>query len=338
MAKTAIVILNYNGRHYLEKFLPAVVKHSPGCDIIVADNSSTDDSVAYMAYHFPNVKLLRLSYNEGYSKGYNSALKQISTQYYVLLNSDVEVTGGWLSPLIELLDNQPQVAACQPKILSYNHKNQFEYAGAAGGFIDLLGYPFCRGRLFNTLEQDRGQYDDVVPIFWTTGACMAIRSKVFHKMGGFDEKFFAHMEEIDLCWRIHNAGYKVYYYGRSHVYHVGGGTLPKSNPRKTYLNFRNGLSMLYKNSSSAELIWKLPLRIALDLVASLQFFLNGSKEDAAAVIKAIKDFMALFPLNRKKRQEVMGLKNKPTQHGIYQGLIVKDYFLSGKRYFSEINF
>lgn len=338
MTKTAIVLLNYNGRDCLEKFLPFVVQYSPGCRIIIADNCSTDGSVAYVTENFPEIDLIRLSYNGGFSEGYNNALKQIIAQYYILLNTDVEVTAGWVTPLTDLMDNNPSIAACQPKILSYTQKNNFEYAGGAGGFIDMLGYPFCRGRLFDTLEEDLKQYDDIIPIFWATGACMAIRSDVFHQLGGFDDQFFAHMEEIDLCWRIHHSGMKVYYNGHSHIYHVGGGTLPKTNPRKTYLNFRNGLSMLLKNSSTGQLLWKLPLRMILDMVAAFQFLFHGSKKDFSSVLKAIGDFTKMFPLNNRKRREVMRLKKNDKIPEIYPGLIVKDYFLQEKKSFSQLKF
>ena len=240
MTKTAVVILNYNGEKFLREFLPVVIKLSGNAKIVVADNGSTDLSVELLKQKFPTVELIRLDNNYGFCGGYNRALKQVEAEYYVLLNSDVEVTPEWLEPLVALLDSSSDIAAAQPKVLSYNDKDHFEYAGAAGGFMDSLGYPFCRGRLFDITEKDTGQYNDTREVFWATGACLIIRSAVYHKLGGLDEDFFAHMEEIDLCWKVQRAGHKVYYCGTSHVFHVGGGTLSKSNPRKTYYNLRNG--------------------------------------------------------------------------------------------------
>lgn len=338
MTKTTIVLLNYNGIDYLEKFLPLVVRYSRGCSIAVADNGSTDGSVDLITEKFPDVVLIRLPYNGGFSEGYNKALSQIPSQYYILLNTDVAVTPEWTVPLVTLLDQNPSIAACQPKILSYHNKEQFEYAGAAGGFIDSLGFPFCRGRIFDTLETDRGQYNDIIPVFWATGACMAIRSEVFHRLGGFDSHFFAHMEEIDLCWRIHALGLKVYYNGHSTVYHVGGGTLPKSNPRKTYLNFRNGLTMLYKNTPGRQLLWKLPLRISLDIMAALQFLAKGSKDNFTAVLKALKDFIVMYRLNSERRRITRRTSPQDEVSGIYKGLIIKDYFFAGRKHFHQLKF
>lgn len=338
MVKAAIVILNYNGRHHLESFLPKVVQYSgEDCSVFIADNASTDDSVAFLKQHYSFLPLLELPKNMGFSQGYNEALKQIKAEYYILLNSDVEVTARWTAPLIELLDSDPSIAACQPKMLSYHNREYFEYAGAAGGFIDYLGYPFCRGRIFDTLEKDTGQYNDTIPVFWATGACLAIRSSVFHSIGGFDDDFFAHMEEIDLCWRIHLTGYKVYYCGLSHVFHVGGGTLSKSNPYKTYLNFRNGLSMLYKNTYGRSVYWKIFLRILLDLIAAIKFLASNSIQDFLAVFKAIKDFIIQYPVNKQKK---LGQKKgkTPVIKEIYQYSIVKEYFLKKINYFWELKF
>ena len=243
--KVAIVILNYNGRNFLEKFLPSVIEYTENAPLYVVDSASEDGSAEWIENHYPTVKILRLPKNYGYAGGYNRALQRIEAEYYVLLNSDVEVTPQWLTPLTDLLDKDPTIAACQPKLLAYHDKSQFEYAGAAGGYIDWLGYTYCRGRIFYHNETDRGQYDTTVPIFWASGACLMIRARLFHAMGGFDEDFFAHMEEIDLCWRLHLAGHEVYCCPQSVVYHVGGGTLPPSSPFKTYLNYRNSLAMLY---------------------------------------------------------------------------------------------
>jgi GT2 family glycosyltransferase len=292
--RTAVVILNWNTRTLLEKFLPLVIKYSTGfADIIVVDNASTDDSVIFLSKEFPQVKIIQNDVNDGYTGGYNAALSQIEYEFFVLLNSDVEVTENWLATLITFMDNNADAGACQPKILSYYEKEKFEYAGAAGGFIDLYGYPFCRGRIFNSIEHDREQYNDSIPVFWVSGACMMIRSSVFKKLNGFDPLFFAHMEEIDLCWRIYRSGMKVYYISTSKVYHVGGGTLHKSNPRKTYLNFRNNLLMLYKNCDVEKLKSILFMRVILDFIASVKFLFSGSFADFEAVWKAHKDFNKL---------------------------------------------
>ena len=267
MNKVAIAILNYNGKNLLEQFLPSVIKYSNGYPIYIIDNASTDDSIEFIKRQYPAIETILLSENYGYSGGYNQGLLKINATYFILLNSDIEVTENWIGPIISLLEDNDQIAACQPKILSFLEKDKFEYAGAAGGFIDTLGYPFCRGRIFDKVETDLGQYDDTREIFWATGACLFMRSSAFQESGGFDEDFFAHMEEIDLCWRLQHLGYKIFYNHQSTVYHLGGGTLKKSNPFKTYLNFRNSLYTLYKNASFISLFWKLPLRWILDLLA-----------------------------------------------------------------------
>ncbi|MEL7002581.1 MAG: glycosyltransferase family 2 protein [Bacteroidota bacterium] len=336
MEQTAVVILNYNGKNYLEKFLPSVIEHSEGCSIIVADNCSTDDSVDFLKDKFPSIPLIQLSENLGFSEGYNAALQQVESKYYILLNSDVEVTAGWVNPIIEMMESDPSIAAAQPKILDYNNPEYFEYAGAGGGYIDRLGYPFCRGRMFLTLEKDQGQYDDVANIFWATGACLFIRSEVYHRLGGLDKDFFAHMEEIDLCWRIHNAGYEVIYNGQSKVYHVGGGTLHKSNPRKTYLNFRNGLTLLYKNYSLEALLLKLPLRILLDIVAAVKFMLSDSFADGIAVFKAILHFVLNIGNNTKKRRRVRMQAKRRSIDSIIKLFIVVEYYLKGRKSFTDL--
>jgi len=338
MTKAAIVILNYNGLKYLQEFLPIVVQHNrKDCKIIIADNASTDESVNYLRQTHPAIEVIQLAKNYGFSHGYNEALKYVTAEYYILLNSDVEVTAGWIDPLIALLDDKPEAAACQPKILSYHRRNYFEYAGAAGGFIDFLGYPFCRGRIFDTLEEDMGQYNDITPIFWATGACFAIRSNVFHKVGGFDESFFAHMEEIDLCWRIQLMGYKVFYNGQSQVYHVGGGTLPKTSPKKTYLNFRNGLSMLYKNTYSPALYFILPLRILLDVVASIKFLVSNSWENSLAVFKGILDSLKKYRINKEKKAK-FSVSEHPYIKEIYKHSIVVEYYIKKNKTFKELFF
>ncbi|MBK5279827.1 MAG: glycosyltransferase family 2 protein, partial [Bacteroidia bacterium] len=282
MTQTAVVILNYNGEELLRKFLPSVLKFSENARIIVADNNSSDKSVEVLTKEFPQVEVIRISSNLGFCGGYNYALSKIEAKYFVLLNSDVEVTENWIEPVVTLFENKPTVGAAQPKILSYSNRQLFEYAGAGGGFIDTLGYPFCRGRIFNSLEIDKHQYDDTLQIFWATGACLFVRAELFRKMEGFDEDFFAHMEEIDFCWKLNRAGYSVLYQGASTVYHLGGGTLSVSNPRKTYLNFRNGLSLIVKHLSTGHLLWKLPIRIFLDWVAIIKYMFQGSVSDGAA--------------------------------------------------------
>lgn len=328
MAKVAVVILNYNGENYLKEFLPSVIHHSGSAEIIVADNASTDQSVQTLKNTFPMVTLLEFGENYGFAGGYNNALSQIEADYYVLLNSDVEVTPGWLDPLINFLENNPDYAACQPKIKDFNNKTKFEYAGASGGFIDSFGYPYCRGRIFDTLEDDHKQYDDPVDIFWSSGACTLIRSHVFHACGAFDKDFFAHMEEIDLCWRIHSAGFKIKSIPSSEVYHVGGGTLSKSSPFKTYLNFRNGLYLLLKNLPLLTLFYKFPIRILLDWVAALKFLLEGGFLHSLAILKAhFSTMVSLFrTINKRKHTSALP---KST-------ILIVQYYLKKKKRFSEL--
>ena len=295
MNKIAIVILNWNGVDMMRRYLTDVVNYSivDNAVVYVADNASTDDSVEMLRSEYPQVKVILLEKNWGFAEGYNKALSQIEAEYYVLLNSDVKVTHHWLQPLVEFMDAHSDVAACQPKLLSIIDTDSFEYAGACGGFIDLYGYPFCRGRVFNTIERDKGQYDTAMPILWATGACMMIRSSDYWNAGGFDGRFFAHNEEIDLCWRLRLLGRKVYCIPDSAVFHLGGGTLPKSNPMKTYLNFRNNLTMLYKNLPDRELRKVMRMRFLLDWLAALQMLLLGrSIGDFKAVIKARIAFKA----------------------------------------------
>lgn len=331
--KTAVVILNWNGKKFLEQFLPAVIKHSADATVFVADNGSTDDSVSFLQQNFPEVSIVSSQENKGFAGGYNKALKNVKADYFILLNSDVEVTEGWIKPIIDLMDSDKTIAACQPKIRMYADKKLFEYAGAAGGFIDKYGYPFCRGRVFETLEEDKGQYNDNREVFWATGACMFVRSDAFFEAGGFDEEFFAHMEEIDLCWRMKNLGHRIMYCGGSTVYHVGGGTLKKSNPLKTYLNFRNSLMILINNTEGIKLFRLLHIRAVLDNVAQLKFMLSGNFRDCIAVQKA--QFYVLFHyfIIRKKRRAV-----KENVSGIYNRSIVADYFLRGKKKFSDLRF
>lgn len=339
--KTAVVILNYNGRNFLEKFLPSVITYTETAAIYVADSASTDGSVAWIAANYPSVKTIALPQNYGYAGGYNQALKAIDAEYYVLLNSDVAVTSQWLEPLIDLLDQNPAIAACQPKLLAYHDKTQFEYAGAAGGYIDWLGYAYCRGRIFDHTETDRGQYDTAVPIFWASGAALVIRAQIFHYMGGFDKDFFAHMEEIDLCWRLHLAGYQVYCCPQSVVYHVGGGTLPPSNPFKTYLNYRNSLAMLYKNLPMNRVGFILFLRLLLDGVSSVRHLPKGQWQDIWAIIKAHFAFYGwiLGELPKKRRQiqrEIIQIKSHESLP-ISSKSIIWAYFVKGCKTFDSFS-
>lgn len=323
MTKVAVVILNYNGQKFLETFLPSVIENADGYEIIIADNASTDGSLAFLQNHYPTLKTIQLPNNQGFAGGYNNALKEIEAEYYVLLNSDVEVSANWTKPIIDLMDTDKSIAACQPKIRSYHQKTHFEYAGAAGGYIDWLGYPFCRGRIFDSYEEDNGQYDDTQEIFWATGACMFVRADVFHQLSGFDAHFFAHMEEIDLCWRMKNNGHKIMYSSGSTVYHVGGGTLHKSNPRKTFLNYRNGLAMLYKNTPADKLFSTILLRLILDGISGIKLLVDGSFADFLAVIKAHFAFYAMIPkLERKSPRNVSK---------IYQKSIVWEYFVKKQK-------
>lgn len=328
--KVSVVILNYNGEKLLPQFLPSVIEHSKNATVIIADNASTDQSIKILEIQFPSVQVIKLDKNYGFCGGYNRALKQIDAEYYVLLNSDVEVTPDWLDPLIQLLDSTPSIAAVQPKILSYHQKANFEYAGAGGGFIDSLGYPFCRGRIFDYAEKDIGQYNDTREIFWATGACLIVRSKVYHELGGLDEDFFAHMEEIDLCWKIQRAGFSVFYCGSSQVYHVGAGTLARSNPRKTYYNFRNGLSLIAKHWGTWALLLKMPLRFLLDYVAALKFMVTGNPADAGAVLRAHYHFITDLRKDRGKRK-LLKSKYPFSKRNIYNGSILWERFILQKK-------
>ena len=335
MPTVAVVILNWNGKKFLEQFLPSVISSTYNNKrIIVADNASSDGSITFVENNFPQVEIIQNESNEGFAKGYNSALKKVEADYYVLLNSDVEVTPGWIEPVIELMLSDSSIAACQPKLLAFNDKSMFEYAGACGGWIDKLGYPFARGRLFEDCEKDKGQYNGAQECFWASGAALFVQSKIYHELGGLDEYFFAHQEEIDLCWRIKLAGYKVFVQPASVVYHVGGGTLPKGNSRKTFLNFRNNLIMLYKNLAVADKWKKIPLRILLDAVAAWKALLGGDGGYFIAVIKAHVHFFKWLFFHRKASLFVKGKKELTT--GIYNGSIVWSYFIKKKKTFLEI--
>lgn len=340
----AVVILNYNGKGYLEKFLPSVMAttYKP-LRIIVADNASTDDSIPFLKKNYPEIELLEMKENTGFAGGYNEALKQVDTPYYVLLNSDVEVTPGWIEPIIQLMEGNDTIAACQPKILLHADKTLFEHAGGAGGWMDALGYPFCRGRLFSVLEKDTGQYDDIDDVAWASGAAMFVRSKIYHHLSGLDDDFFAHMEEIELCWRMRRAGFRIKVVPTSVVYHVGGGTLPATNPRKTYLNFRNNLVTLLKNEKKRKLFWLFPLRLVMDGLAALLFLQQGRWKDIWAIVHAHWFVFFNFPGIIKKRLATNDdIKRvsifKPNKRGVLNQSLVWQFYIKRKKYFQELEF
>ncbi|MDZ4665035.1 MAG: glycosyltransferase family 2 protein [Bacteroidota bacterium] len=336
--KLAVVILNYNGKHFLEKFLSNIINFSSPHEVIVADNASTDDSISFLKNNFSKVKLIQNSTNVGYAGGYNEALKQIDSEYYVLLNNDVQVKPNWLQPLVELMDSDTKIAACQPKLLDQKNKNIFEYAGASGGFMDAYGYPFCRGRIFESIEEDKGQYEDIKEIFWASGACLMVRSNIFWQVGGFDTDYFAHMEEIDLCWRMQNFGYKVYVEPNSYVYHVGGGTLQKQNAHKTFLNFRNSLITLTKDHPSKGLLFKLWVRLNLDGIAGAKFFFSLQPQHCFAILRAHFAFYFSIGKTLKKRKQLKALNGyEPQFDNSYNKSIVYAYFIKGKKKFNELD-
>jgi hypothetical protein len=333
----AVVILNYNGKSLLQQFLPSVIRFSQGTVIYVVDNASTDDSVAFVEKEYQQITLVKLSRNMGFAGGYNEALQQVKADYYVLVNSDVEVTENWIDPVIACMEQDRSIAACQPKLLAYKEKDSFEYAGACGGFIDKYAYPFCRGRIFNSLEKDLGQYNDTREVFWATGACMFVRASVYHELGGFDADYFAHMEEIDLCWRMKNTGHKIYVVPSSVVYHLGGGTLNAISPNKTYLNFRNNLITFTKNHATSAWIWILILRLFLDGVAGIKFLLEGRALHTWAVVRAHWAYYFSLPATLRKRKEVRHRKEfKPSQSGVYNGNIVTSFYLGKIKMFSAL--
>ena len=336
--KVAVVILNFNGKKFLEKFLPSIISHSLPHKIIIADNGSTDDSTNFLELNFPEISVVKNGGNYGYAKGYNLALAKVEADYFVLLNSDVEVTANWIEPIISLMNKDKQVAACQPKLLDYNARNQFEYAGASGGFIDKFGYPFCRGRLFNTLEEDTGQYNSPREIFWASGACLFVRADAFKRVGGFDDDYFAHMEEIDLCWRLKNLGYKICVEPASVIYHIGGGTLNKLSKRKTFLNFRNNLITYTKNSRSQFLIWRILFRLILDGIAAFKFLFDGEPKHFFAVLKAHGYYYAWLPTTLTKRRTMKKMTGFSfTTSQIYATNIISEYFIKKKKKFSDLN-
>jgi len=333
--KVAVVILNWNGRHYLEKFLPFVMAtRYDNLEVIVADNGSTDTSLAFMQEKYPALRCIVLDRNYGFAKGYNEALKQVEADYYVLLNSDVEVGPDWISPMLELLESNTQIAACQPKILAYADHSSFEYAGGAGGWLDKYGYPFAKGRIFDVTETDHGQYDQSEPIFWASGAALFIRAAVFHKAGGFDEYFFAHQEEIDLCWRIQLMGYEVYSCPASVVYHVGGGTLPKGNSLKTYLNFRNNRIMLSKNLPFRKKLWIVPVRNLLDALSAWKGLLSGDGGYFIAIIRSHLAYSKWWLFYQHK--SVFPVTKKGTLHGYSRKNMIWQHFVRKRKHFDEI--
>ena len=338
MTKVAVVILNWNGEKYLQQFLPILTKYTPDTDveIIVADNASTDSSLQVMKDYFPAIRTIVLDRNYGFAGGYNKALEQVDADYYVLLNSDVEVTDNWLSPMLNFMNENENVAACQPKIRSYYNRTSFEHAGASGGFIDQYGFPFCRGRVFGVVEEDKGQYDDNIDVFWATGACLMVRSKVFWKVGALDSEFFAHMEEIDLCWRLKSRGYRVVCVPGSIVYHIGGGTLHVDSPHKIYLNFRNNLLLLYKNLPTDLLRRTMFWRRIFDYSAAFQFILTGKFQNAKSVFRARSDYKKMLPDFLEKRNENILYSTNLNIAEIYLDSIVFSYFLKNKRTYNSL--
>jgi len=331
--KTAIVVLNWNGKQLLEKFLPSIIKHSSldNVEIYVADNASTDDSIDFIKNHYPTIKIVQNAHNQGFAKGYNDSLQHIDADIYALVNSDIEVTKNWLSPILKTFKNEPKTAIVQPKILDFKNKDYFEYAGAAGGFIDKFGYPYCRGRVFFELEKDTKQYNDIIEIFWATGACFFIRSSVFRELNGFDEDYFAHQEEIDLCWRVKNLGNNIKYVGLSTVYHVGGATLKENNPRKTFLNFRNSLFSMIKNLPNRNLFLLIFSRLVLDGIAGILFLFEFRPKHTWAIVKAHFSFYRHLPLMLKKRKLIPKNKNYYSVRSV-----VWNYYIKGNKNFKKL--
>ena len=331
----AIVILTYEGAAFLRRYLSGIKQHLPSnARIVIADNASKDDTLTYLQNEHPELEVIRIPNNLGFAGGYNEALSKVDAKYYVLLNSDVEVTEDWISPIVSMMEKNPKIAACQPKILSLEDKEKFEHAGAAGGWIDYFGYPFCKGRIFETTEIDFHQYDQIEEIFWASGAAMVIQAELYHAAGGFDDLFFAHMEEIDLCFRLKRMEYSIYSYPLTSVYHLGGGTLPYNSSNKAFLNFRNNLFLLLKNESIGKLIWLLPIRMILDGIAALKFLIEGKREHFMAVFNGHIDFYRKFGLVWQKRK-IFNAKNrkKMNRNGIYHGSIVWQYFALGTKQF-----
>ncbi len=339
MTKVAVVILNWNGEDLLKEFLPSVVENSkyPGVEVVVADNASTDRSLDILKLDFPSVKVIVLDQNYGFTGGYNRALKQVDAEYVVLLNSDVATAAGWIEPLIKELDENPKTAVCVPKIKSYRNKDYFEYAGAAGGYIDKYGFVFCKGRIFDDIEKDLGQYDQSADVFWGSGAAMMIRKELYFELGGLDEDFFAHMEEIDLCWRLKNRGWNIRYIANSEVFHLGGATLDYENPRKVFLNFRNNLFLLVKNLPHRKFVVKLLQRMLLDGVAGLKFIMSGELQNFISVLKAHFSFYSKFALMYRKRKENLKYVTVSSHKEMYPHSVVAQFFIHRKTNFSQLS-
>jgi hypothetical protein len=336
--KLAVVVLSYNGKQLLEKFLPPILStRTPYTEVYVVDNASTDGTYEFVQERFPEAKLIRIEVNRGFTNGYVQSLPQIDADYYALVSSDVEVSPGWIEPVVNLFDSDPTVGLVQPKIKSYNKKNEFEYSGAAGAYIDKYGYPFCRGRLFFTIEEDEGQYEDTREVFWCSGACMFIRSELYHRLGGFDNDYYAHMEDIDLSWRVKNAGYKVMVCPKSTVYHVGGHIISYGSPPKIFRNYKNGLIMMLKNLPGGEVWWKIPFRILLDIIAGFRALLTGNPKEMQAIFRAHIQFLSGLGQWLRKRKDARTQIESANVTGVYPHSVVVDYFIRGKRKFSDLN-
>jgi len=334
---TAVVILSYNGRKWHEQFLPLIVSETKtGYDVVLVDNASTDDTFQYIVDNWPTVKTVQIAVNRGFANGYAEGLKQIKAKYYILLSADFEVTEGWFKPLHDAMEADAMLAACQPKIRYWRERDYFEYAGAGGGFKDKLGYLFCRGRIFDTLEKDEGQYNDDIEVFWASGGCFVVRADLYHNMGGLDPELYAHMEEVDLCWRFKNAGYRIGYVGSSTVYHVGGSVISYGSPQKLYYNFRNSLVLLLKNEKGSTLLWLFPVRLVLDGIAGLQALLKGKWKETTTILKAHFHFYSKLGMWLGRRRENKARIGKRNPEGIYNRSIVWDYFAGGKKRFPDL--
>lgn len=335
---TAVVILSYNGKKWHEQFLPTIVAEAEtGYDVIVADNASTDDTLQYVREQFPDVKTIHIPLNRGFSNGYAEALEQVQAKYYILLSADFEVTKGWYPPLLAAMQRYPGLAACQPKIRYWKDREYFEYAGAAGGFMDKYGYLFCRGRIFTELEQDNGQYNDDIEVFWASGGCLMVRADLYHKYGGLDNDLYAHMEEVDLCWRLKNGGYKIGYIGDSTVYHVGGSVISYGSPQKLYYNFRNNLILLLKNEKTSRLLWLFPVRLVLDGIAGVQQLFSGNVTGMLTIIKAHFHFYGSLGKWLKRRKECKKLIDHRNECGRMDSSIVWQFFALRKKTFPKLN-
>ncbi|MBL7765278.1 MAG: glycosyltransferase family 2 protein [Chitinophagaceae bacterium] len=335
---TAVVVLSYNGKELHQLFFPELIAQSQGrYDVVLIDNASTDDTAAYVAQHFTEVHIVRIPVNHGFAHGYYEGLKQIQAKYYVLLSADFEITPNWFQPLHQLMEKHPDIAACQPKIKYYKDKSKFEYAGAGGGFIDTWGYLFCRGRIFFTLEEDKGQYDNTLEVFWASGGCMFVRADLYHQLGGLDAELYAHMEEVDLCWRMKNAGYRIAYCGSSTVYHIGGSVISYGSPQKIFYNYRNSLILLLKNLPASRLIWLLPFRLILDGVSGVRSILGGNFKEVKAILKAHWSFYRHFGLWYRKRKVSQSLITTPSGGGIYPKSIIAEYFIRKKTEYHQLD-